>query len=98
MNSRPVNAAPSEPFVPLIPAASAVPTATADTRLKVLWQPASTQPFKPLVPAGACPPAAAVRAAAGPPPTVTVQRNGDLVTQIRVQCGCGQVIELDCHY
>ncbi len=98
MNARPVNATPSEPFVPLIPAAFASPATTADTRLKVLCQPAGAQPFKPLVPAGAGLPAAAVRAAAGPPPTVTVQRNGDQVTQIRVQCGCGQVIELDCHY
>src|SRR6185436_9589593 len=32
------------------------------------------------------------------PPAVTLQRNGDVVTAIRVQCGCGQVIELNCTY
>jgi hypothetical protein len=31
-------------------------------------------------------------------PQVTLQRNGDIVTGIRVQCGCGQVIELSCVY
>ena len=34
----------------------------------------------------------------GPPPQVTLQRDGERVTQIRIQCGCGQVIELDCEY
>jgi hypothetical protein len=31
-------------------------------------------------------------------PAVTLQRTGDVVTGIRVQCGCGQVIELNCTY
>ena len=31
-------------------------------------------------------------------PAVTLQRNGDQVTSIRIQCGCGQVIELNCEY
>ena len=31
-------------------------------------------------------------------PTVTLQRNGDIVSAIRIQCGCGQVIELTCVY
>jgi hypothetical protein len=31
-------------------------------------------------------------------PSVSLQRNGDAVTGIRVQCGCGQVIELNCQY
>jgi hypothetical protein len=29
---------------------------------------------------------------------VTVERDGDRVTSIRVQCGCGDTIELDCLY
>jgi len=33
-----------------------------------------------------------------PPPKVTLQRQGDVVSGIRIQCGCGQVIELSCHY
>lgn len=31
-------------------------------------------------------------------PSVTLQRDGDRVTHIRIQCACGQVIELDCAY
>jgi hypothetical protein len=33
-----------------------------------------------------------------PPPKVTLQRQGDVVSAIRVQCSCGQVIELSCVY
>jgi hypothetical protein len=31
-------------------------------------------------------------------PSVSLQRTGDVVTSIRVQCGCGQVVELACVY
>ncbi|HEX4120249.1 MAG TPA: hypothetical protein VH619_06525 [Verrucomicrobiae bacterium] len=31
-------------------------------------------------------------------PAVTVQRQGDIISGIRVECGCGQVIELACSY
>ena len=31
-------------------------------------------------------------------PSVTLQREGDVVTGIRIQCGCGRVIELACVY
>lgn len=31
-------------------------------------------------------------------PVVTVQREGDRVRSIRIECACGQVIELDCQY
>jgi hypothetical protein len=31
-------------------------------------------------------------------PEVTLQRNGDIVSGIRIQCDCGQVIELACVY
>lgn len=39
-------------------------------------------------------------ASAGPAaqPTVTLQKDGDRVTHIRVQCTCGQVVELECAY
>jgi hypothetical protein len=33
-----------------------------------------------------------------PPPKVTLQRQGDTVSAIRIQCPCGQVIELSCVY
>jgi len=31
-------------------------------------------------------------------PSVTLQRQGELVSGIRIECGCGQVIELACAY
>ncbi len=31
-------------------------------------------------------------------PKVTLQRQGEVVTGIRIQCSCGQVIELRCVY
>jgi hypothetical protein len=31
-------------------------------------------------------------------PTVVLQRDGERVTGIRIDCPCGQVIELDCSY
>jgi hypothetical protein len=31
-------------------------------------------------------------------PVVTLQRNGEIVSGIRIQCGCGEIIELNCIY
>ena len=31
-------------------------------------------------------------------PEITLEREGDRITQVRIQCGCGQVIELGCQY
>jgi hypothetical protein len=41
--------------------------------------------------------AAAERSAASAP-TVTLQRDGERITQIQIRCACGEVIELDCLY
>lgn len=35
---------------------------------------------------------------AGGKPTISLQKDGDRVTQIRIQCSCGEVIELACDY
>jgi hypothetical protein len=43
-------------------------------------------------------PAPATASEACPKPMVTLQKNGDIVSGIRVQCGCGQVVELSCIY
>ena len=31
-------------------------------------------------------------------PVVTVRREGDVIREIQIQCGCGEVIVLDCEY
>ena len=33
-----------------------------------------------------------------PSPVITLQREGERVTSVRVECSCGQVIELACSY
>ena len=62
--------------------------------------------FAALVPNGASshPAAAATTNCAHVPngvpakPTVTLQKDGDRVTHIRIHCACGQVVELECAY
>ena len=52
-----------------------------------------TKPAFEALPALSSPPA--------PPcgqPVVALQRNGDAVSGIRIQCPCGQVIDLECKY
>ncbi len=78
----------SETFVPLVSATAASrESAFASLNLK-----AASSAAKPGPEAR---PAATVPCAK---PTVTLQRTGDIVSSIRVQCGCGQVIELACVY
>ncbi|HWD21206.1 MAG TPA: hypothetical protein VHB20_18205 [Verrucomicrobiae bacterium] len=31
-------------------------------------------------------------------PSVTLQRDGDKVTSIRIECSCGQIVDLACEY
>jgi hypothetical protein len=87
----------SDSFVPL-PEAPVSSGETARFQLKVLPQ-AQAQAgargvFEPL-PAGG-----RAESAAQPcgRPTVTLQRQGEVVSGIRIECGCGQVIELACAY
>lgn len=86
-------------FEPLLPSTVAIPSDQAVTRLRVVSQPSSAEPFKPLLRPNAAPgPAVASHAAVCGHPVVTVQRDHDQVTQICIQCTCGQVIELACVY
>jgi hypothetical protein len=65
--------------------------------VKVLAQAESKSAFAPLV-AGASAGAANIPLTACGQPKLTLQRQGDVVSVIRVECGCGQVIELKCVY
>lgn len=80
----------SEAFVPLVPSA-ARPHEAAFTALSV----------NHLATGGAHPISATATpggADACSKPVVTLQRKGDVVSGIRIQCGCGQVIELTLAY
>jgi hypothetical protein len=83
----------SDPFIPLVTA----PFSTAEMAmlsLKVLPQGEANAVFEPL-PEGKRPePLAKVCG----PPSVKLQKQGEVVSGIRIECGCGQVIELACVY
>lgn len=70
--------------------------------LKVVPQAKATpvfQPFHPAPrPAAEVPTTPAPAAHAPGPPKVTLQREGDRVTHIRLECACGEVFELACDY
>jgi hypothetical protein len=79
----------SESFVPLVPPVTRPREAAF-----------ASMPFNGLTP-GAAPDASAPGNAgseACSKPVVTLQRNGESVSGIRIQCGCGQVIDLACVY
>lgn len=88
----------TEPFVPLL---SKVPSSSGDRtdfQATVVSQPQQAQKFHSIestaLPSGA---AAGARNATCEP-RVTLQRDGDRVAGIRVECSCGQVIDLACVY
>jgi hypothetical protein len=80
-------------FVPLGPAN--VPAwDQPDYRVTVLTQPENAQAFRSLGHPGRNPPSShSINE-----PRVEVQREGDRVTSIQIQCTCGQFIELACVY
>jgi hypothetical protein len=76
------------------------------SRVKVLASSTADSPASSLARAVELPPLAKAAAAFAavnqanfsPQPKITCQREGDRITQIRIQCACGQVIELACDY
>ncbi len=84
----------SHQFVPLaMPAAFPKESTFTSFNLKVLPQAAAVPAFDALMTASAdqshSPDVCSK-------PIVTLQRNGDIVSGIHIQCGCGKVIELTC--
>jgi hypothetical protein len=80
----------SESFAPLVPAtAGSQEAAFTSIQLKGLAprtaQSAPTAPGAARSEPGAC-----------SNPVVTLRRNGETVSGIRIQCGCGQVVDLAC--
>jgi len=83
-----------ETFVPLTPLTSPG-NSRADYRVTVLSDAEKAQPFRPL---GLSPTPASAAPVGNSEPRVAVQRDGDRVSSIQVQCGCGRVIDLACVY
>ncbi|NOS71975.1 MAG: hypothetical protein HOP33_18865 [Verrucomicrobia bacterium] len=86
----------SSKFVPLLPTApaSAGPGRTVDSAVASSAFMALASSAAPS-PAGTCSHAPAQSSVK---PSVTLRRDGDRVTHVRVECACGQVIELECAY
>ena len=85
----------SQPFKPLAaPVAHGTAAPAAGFRLKVASPPPAQPSFTPVVVGHEHAPAPSANAE----PVVTLQRDGDRVTGIQIQCGCGQTIELNCVY
>ena len=82
----------NDPFVPLNKN-SASGRNRADFRVSIVSQPDNLPAFQSLGHSG-------VHGVAGGQcePRVTLQRDGERVSSIRIQCSCGQVIELGCVY
>lgn len=76
-------------FVPLLPANAGASFAPSASLVPANLAPAAT-PAAPAPASHAC-----VRAAT---PLVTFKTEGDRVTQIHIECPCGQRVILDCEY
>jgi hypothetical protein len=79
-------------FKPLLPA-SPSPEGAGAFRVKLVPGTSAVPAFKPAAPAA---PSATPHVHAQP--LITLKREGDRVTTIRIECTCGQVIELACQY
>ena len=94
MNSR---ASAADAFVPLDPGpAPEAKAGSAPAGLKVVSKPGPAIDFTPLQVPGV-PHVHAAPARSGKP-AITLERDGERVTGIRIECVCGQVIELACSY
>lgn len=87
----------SDSFQPLFSGRPAVGGKVSSMRVEVL----SVAGLTPVV--GAKPAASAAAASHPPcgsdqPVKVEIEKAGDIVTGLRIECGCGQVIQLACSY
>jgi len=88
---------PTESFVPLTTAHPTTSGERAEFQATVLSQPGNIQKFQSATMGSATSFMGAARAG-NCQPQVSLQREGNRVTGIRVQCSCGDVMELACVY
>lgn len=88
----------NDSFVPLAPASPRPAGERREFRATVISQSSQRQSFQSVaaavIPSVASPAAHATHGE----PKVTLQRDGNRVTGIHIQCACGQVMELSCVY
>jgi hypothetical protein len=82
----------SAEFVPFLPALRRRLAAVSSEGFSPLAAPPASSSAAPIAPPNP-------NCAAGPNEvTMELKRSGDRVTQIRIRCRCGEIIELDCEY
>ena len=87
-----------DPFVPFGPATGAIPKSSGSSpNLKVIPAAAVAEAFAPLH-AGTAGHSHGSSRTGNAAPTISLQKDGERITGIRIECGCGEVIELACHY
>jgi len=84
----------SDAFVPFAKSRLKPGGAADGFRLTIIPQSQQTAPCQPATTA----PAAATASHGIKEPQVTVERDGDRITRIKIQCSCGEVLELNCTY
>ena len=87
----------TEPFVPLLSKAPSSSGERADFQATIVSQPEQAQKFQSIE-STPFPSGTAAGARANCEPRVTLHRDGERVAGIRVECSCGQVIDLACVY
>lgn len=89
----------TDAFVPLVAGAQALGKPTGPARLKPVSPPPSAFEVSNTSNLKAAPsPSSAGSPPAACEPKITLERQGETVTHIRIQCSCGQVTELKCEY
>jgi len=88
----------TESFVPLTPASPHPAGERREFRATVISQSGQAQTFQSIATAAMPSVASPGAHAATCEPKVSLQRDGNRVTGIHIQCSCGQVIELSCVY
>ncbi len=85
-------------FAPLVVPATQRAADGTTFHLKVIPQAKATPVFKPLQPAATAAATAAHAPHPARPPKVTLLRDGNRVTHLRLECACGEIFELACEY
>ena len=86
----------TESFVPLV-SGTAGPK-NREFKVTVVPQSADAKPFNPVGASGAEKAIAPATIPGMCEPKVTLERDGDRISSIRVHCSCGQVLDLACIY
>lgn len=84
-------------FLPFPVKAAAAANGGSDFRAKIVPG-SNASHFTPIAKPSTPQPSAPAHSHASSEPKVTLTRDGDRITQIRIECTCGEVMDLKCVY